>query len=111
MDGPRRFGDLQRALPGIATNVLTARLRQMETDRVVLAVPYSHRPVRYTYELTESGRGLGGAVRVLAQWDAEHGGGATETPAHGACGTPMAARWWCPTCDRIGETDGELVWV
>ncbi len=112
MDGPRRFGDLQQSVPGIATNVLTSRLRQLEADRVVLAVPYSRRPVRFAYELTEAGRGLGGAVRLLSQWSADHGGGQTETPAHGSCGTPMVARWWCPTCEQVSEPDpGEVTWV
>src|SRR5579875_3754683 len=112
MDGPRRFGDLQRAVPGIATNVLTARLRQLEADRLVLAAPYSRRPVRYAYELTDSGRGLGGAVRLLSQWSADHGGGPAQTPAHGACGTPMVARWWCPTCETAGEPEPtDTVWI
>ena len=52
LDGPRRFGDLQEDVGGIAPNVLTQRLRSLESDRVVIAVPYTTRPVRYTYELT-----------------------------------------------------------
>ena len=32
-DGPRRFADLEAAVPGIATNVLTQRLRRLEADR------------------------------------------------------------------------------
>src|SRR5580704_823657 len=74
-DGPRRFGDLEAAVPGIATNVLTQRLRRLEADQVVMAVPYSKRPRRFAYELTEAGRALSGAMRLLAQWSADHGGG------------------------------------
>lgn len=112
MEGPRRFADLQQAVPGIATNVLTSRLRQLEADRLVLAVPYSRRPVRYAYELTDSGRGLGGAVRLLSQWSADHGGSRAETPSHPPCGTPMVARWWCPTCETAGEASpAELIWI
>jgi DNA-binding HxlR family transcriptional regulator len=112
MDRPQRFGDLQAVLPGIATNVLTQRLRRLEEDGLLMAVPYSRRPVRYSYDLTEAGRDLGGAMRLLAQWSADHGDGDADTPSHADCGTPLVARWWCPTCDRISE-DGpsELVWV
>src|SRR2546421_11406034 len=66
LDGPRRFGDLQRALPGIAPNVLTHRLRHLESQRLAVAQPYSERPPRFVYELTASGRELAGALRQLA---------------------------------------------
>lgn len=112
IDGPRRFAELEAMLPGIATNVLAQRLRQLESAHLLMAVPYSRRPVRYSYALTESGRGLAGAVRLLAQWSADHQGGQAHTPSHEACGTPMAARWWCPTCDRITETEPpDAIWV
>jgi len=112
LDGPRRFAELQAAVPGIATNVLTQRLRNLEADGVLLAVPYSTRPVRYEYELTGSGRDLAGAARLLAQWSADRGGGEAHTPAHPACGTPLMARWWCPTCDRLSDSGpADVVWV
>lgn len=111
-DGPRRFADLQGDIPGIATNVLSQRLRQLEADRVVIAVPYSRRPVRYTYALTDAGRDLAGATRLLAQWSADHVGGETDLPAHEECGTPLEARWWCPTCDQVSDSDPvAAIWV
>src|ERR671914_1889307 len=73
LGGPRRFGDLQDALGGIAPNVLTQRLRRLESDGLVLAQPYSERPQRYVYELTASGGELAGALRLLADWGARHG--------------------------------------
>jgi DNA-binding HxlR family transcriptional regulator len=111
-NGARRFGDLEEAVPGIATNVLAQRLRRLEADQVLIAVPYSTRPRRFAYELTEAGRALGGAVRLLAQWSADHGGGEVDTPAHAACGSPLVARWWCPTCDQPSDAGpAEVVWV
>src|ERR1700677_3671134 len=71
--GPQRFADLQDQIPGIATNVLSARLKHLEAEGLILAVPYSGRPVRYAYQLTDPGRSLAGAVRILAQWGADHG--------------------------------------
>ena len=96
--GPRRFNDLVEDLGGIAPNVLTQRLRHLEREGVVVATPYSQRPLRVVYELTAAGHELAGALRLLAQWGAGAGG---EPLRHPACGTALDARWWCPTCDRV----------
>jgi len=97
LDGPRRFGELQAALDGIAPNVLSGRLKHLEAAEVVLARPYSTRPPRYAYELTASGRALAGALTLLAAWGAEHGDD-SEPPHHVRCGTALDATWWCSTC-------------
>ena len=104
LDGPRRFGDLQKALPDIAPNVLSQRLKRLEADGLAVAEPYSDRPPRFVYELTAGGRELAGALRLLADWGARHGDGG-EPPRHSVCGTPVEARWWCPTCER--PVDGQ----
>ncbi len=99
LDGPRRFNDLREAVPGIAPNILSARLRHLERERLVLARPYSERPARYAYELTAGGADLAGALRLLADWGAGQSG--HEAPRHAACGTPLEARWHCPTCGEL----------
>src|ERR687885_123856 len=48
LDGPRRFGDLLEAVPGIAPNILSQRLRHLEREALVVARPYSERPPRHT---------------------------------------------------------------
>src|ERR1700682_1746460 len=58
LEGPRRFSDLQAAIPKVAPNVLTARLRRLEEEGLVVAVPYSDRPRRVEYRVTEAGRDL-----------------------------------------------------
>jgi DNA-binding HxlR family transcriptional regulator len=100
LPGPRRFNQLQEDLPGIAPNVLTQRLRHLERQAVLRAVPYSQRPPRVVYELTASGQELAGALRLLAQWGAGRSDEA-EPLRHPTCGSPLEARWWCPTCDRV----------
>jgi DNA-binding HxlR family transcriptional regulator len=104
LDGPRRFGDLQEALPGIAPNVLSQRLRRLESEGLAIAQPYSERPQRFVYELSAGGRELAGALRMLADWGARHRE-SSDPPRHEACGTPLEARWWCPTCEHA--VDGE----
>src|SRR3954449_6719152 len=68
LDGPRRFGDLQEVVEGIAPNILTQRLRHLEREAIVLSRPYSERPPRLAYELTSAGRELAGALRLLGDW-------------------------------------------
>ncbi|HLJ02430.1 MAG TPA: helix-turn-helix domain-containing protein [Solirubrobacteraceae bacterium] len=96
--GPRRFGELQSDIKGIAPNVLTQRLRSLERHGLVVATPYSERPPRFVYEPTASGRELTAALRLLAGWGARQDPAAA--PRHAVCGTPLEARWWCPTCEQ-----------
>jgi DNA-binding HxlR family transcriptional regulator len=99
LDGPRRFNELLEALPGIAPNVLSQRLKHLERERVLVSQPYSRRPPRFAYELTAAGRELAGALRLLAQWGADHSGSPDpDGLRHLTCGTPLEARWYCPTC-------------
>ena len=104
IDGPRRFGDLQEAVPGIAPNILSQRLRHLEREALVVARPYSERPPRMVYELSAAGRELAGALRLLADWGARNSE-AAEPARHGACGTPLEVRWYCPTCERTVDED------
>jgi DNA-binding HxlR family transcriptional regulator len=98
LDGPRRFGDLQQAVEGVAPNILTQRLRQLERDALVLSRPYSERPPRLAYELTAAGAELAGTLRLLADWGARFGEDA-EPLRHSVCDTTLEARWYCPSCE------------
>ena len=107
LDGARRFGDLQEALPGIAPNILTARLRQLTEQALVVATPYQDRPPRFVYELSAAARELAGPLRLLADWGARHGD--EEMPRHAACGTPLEARLYCPTCQvPVDDADEDV---
>jgi DNA-binding HxlR family transcriptional regulator len=107
LDGPRRFGELQDEVRGIAPNVLIQRLRQLERNALVITRPYSERPPRFVYELSSAGQELAGALRLLAGWGARNAEGAA-APRHAVCGTAIEARWWCPTCQRpVADEEGE----
>ena len=111
LDGPKRFNELQSELDGIAPNVLSARLKSLTEQALVVAQAYTDKPPRFVYELSESGRELAGALRLLADWGARTGGG--EPYRHEPCGTALEARWWCPTCGVVVEDpdDDDLVHV
>ena len=111
LSGPRRFGELDGLLPGIAPNILTKRLRQLEQDGLVVATPYSERPLRLAYELTAVGKDLASALRLLATWGAR-ADGFDGSHRHRACGTSLELRHWCPTCEiPVDEPDADdLTW-
>ncbi len=99
--GPRRYGELEAAVAGIAPNILADRLRRLERAGILVGTRYSQRPVRLEYALTADGRELAGALRLLADWGARRSGGEGEPLRHAACGTPLEARWHCPTCGEV----------
>jgi DNA-binding HxlR family transcriptional regulator len=104
LDGPRRFNDLAEAVPGIAPNILTDRLRRLERERVVVSRTYQERPPRQDYALTDDGRELAGVLRLLATWGSSRSGSDGQPAGvalrHLTCGTPLEAHWYCPTCAR-----------
>ncbi len=106
LERPMRFNELQEELGGIAPNVLSARLKALAENALVVARPYSDRPPRFVYELSDSGRELAGALRLLADWGARTASDA-QPLRHGACGSVLEARWWCPGCEQVVDDAGE----
>jgi DNA-binding HxlR family transcriptional regulator len=102
--GPRRFNELTDTLAGIAPNVLTQRLRHLEQQGLVVATPYSQRPMRFSYDLTAAGRDLADALSLLEAWGARHEGVPGDVQ-HATCGTALETRLYCPTCDRVVDAD------
>jgi DNA-binding HxlR family transcriptional regulator len=68
--GPKRFTDLREGLPGIATNVLSQRLRQLERDGVVTRRRLPPPAASTVYDLTEYGRDLVPIMLALGRWGA-----------------------------------------
>jgi DNA-binding HxlR family transcriptional regulator len=68
--GPRRYTDLLEGLPGIGTNILASRLRDLEGAGVVQKRKLPPPAASTVYELTEYGQGLEEAVYALARWGA-----------------------------------------
>ena len=85
--------------------MLTQRLRRLEGEGSCVAQPVLGAPAALRLR----------ADRAAASWPARcgcwpNGARATarraEPPRHDACGTPLEARWCCPTCEEpVEETD------
>lgn len=103
LEGSQRFNELVQRI-GIAPNILTERLRRLERAGILVGQPYSERPLRLAYRLTADGEELAGVLRLLAAWGAAPSDG-SEALRHAPCGTPLEARWYCPTCARSTEDD------
>lgn len=68
LGGPRRYTDLHADLPGVSTDILAARLKQLEGDGLALRRRLE-RPANATvYELTERGRELRPVIEALGEW-------------------------------------------
>lgn len=70
--GPKRFGELQRGLPKIPTNILTARLKELEAAGIVQRRASTQPGGGVLYELTPRGAELEQAVLALGRWGAKN---------------------------------------
>jgi DNA-binding HxlR family transcriptional regulator len=68
LDGPQRYGDLQREL-GMGTNMLATRLRELEAAGVLYRLPLRHNT--RAYALTERGLALRPSIEALGRWAAD----------------------------------------
>lgn len=69
--GPQRYSDLRRALPGVSTNLLTDRLRELVEHGVVRRRRLQPPAASVVYELTERGHQLTPTLETLGAWAAE----------------------------------------
>ncbi|MEU0136008.1 helix-turn-helix domain-containing protein [Streptomyces sp. NPDC006296] len=68
--GPRRYTDLHADLPGVSTDVLASRLKDMEQGGLAVRRRLPPPAAAAVYELTEHGRGLLPVLAALARWGA-----------------------------------------
>src|SRR5947207_12707682 len=66
--GPSRYTDLQYGLPGIATNLLADRLREMEEAGIVRRREAPPPVATALFDLTEPGEGLRPVLQALGRW-------------------------------------------
>ena len=72
MAGPRRFGELRRAVFGISEKMLIQQLRELEADGVVTRHDFGEVPPRVEYAITEFGMSLVEALKPLCGWGTTH---------------------------------------
>jgi DNA-binding HxlR family transcriptional regulator len=67
-EGPLRFGELAKAIPGLSDRLLSRRLRELEESGVVQREVEAGTPTRVSYSLTEKGADLRPAMSELRAW-------------------------------------------
>jgi DNA-binding HxlR family transcriptional regulator len=98
--GRRRFDEIQQEL-GIATNVLSARLTTLVDNGVIERRPYSERPDRFEYRLTEKGLELQPILLELMKWGDRYTVGSRGAPlevVHTDCGKVTEPVQVCSEC-------------
>ena len=68
LEGPKRFNDLRRDMPGISQRMLTLDLRALEEAELVKRTVYPTSPIKVEYELTEDGKRLEPIVKVMKEF-------------------------------------------
>lgn len=68
VDEARTFGELAELLPGISPRTLSARLKRLESERIVTKEEYQAHPVRFRYRLTKKGEELTALLTQMAKW-------------------------------------------
>jgi DNA-binding HxlR family transcriptional regulator len=100
--GRRKFSEMQRSL-GVARNVLTDRLQGMVDEGILERRPYSERPERYEYFLTEKGLDLWPVMIALMHWGDKYEplpGGRPSIVVHKECGGEIDDRRICTKCGK-----------
>ncbi len=68
MEGPKRFGELRRAIPEASAKMLTMRLRDLETAGILEREVFAEVPPHVEYHLTPKGQSLRTAIEELRTW-------------------------------------------
>ncbi|MGO4680578.1 winged helix-turn-helix transcriptional regulator [Microbacterium sp. 2MCAF23] len=118
--GPRRYSELVAGLPGIPTNTLATRLKELEDEGIVARTAPSGTERSVVYRLTARGEELGPALDALSRW----GAGGMREPRDGeivttssitaalrvATGDGIVPADWDTTYNvRVGEVEVHLV--
>ena len=110
--GINRFDELQRDL-GISRKVLTERLRHLADAGILERRPYSQRPPRNEYVLTEMGSEFMDVLMAMVRWGDRWTAGEAGPPAlyrHRACGEITHVEPHCAVCGEVmrsGDVDVE----
>lgn len=70
--GTRRFGELQKLIPGMTKKMLTQHLRELERDGIVHREVYAVVPPKVEYSLTKHGESLKPILKLMSAWGTKH---------------------------------------
>ena len=68
LDGPKRYNEINSAIPGISDRLLTERLRDLEKEGLIKKNVLNTSPKKVEYELTTAGKDLEEVIHALIKW-------------------------------------------
>lgn len=68
----RRFQDFETSLPGLTPSVLSARLKDLESNSIISSRNYTDHPPRLEYFLSPKGSELRPVLQALKEWGNKH---------------------------------------
>lgn len=103
LEGKSMFNELKQSLGGISANILSERLRSLESDQIITCRLYSEHPPRYEYKLTEAGQQLCHVLNAMTVWGHRHLNKSYTKLTHSACDHEVQFAYYCSHCEKLAE--------
>jgi len=101
MIGHDTYKEIQENLEGIASNLLSDRLKCLETDGLISSFLYQAHPPRYRYVLTKSGEDLGDVFNSIILWGERNLKKCYKQLVHTDCGGRIEQQYYCSHCAKV----------
>jgi DNA-binding HxlR family transcriptional regulator len=103
--GNETYKEIQDGLDGIPTNLLSERLKTMESDELIMRELYQTHPPRYKYSLTKKGYDLEDVFNSLILWGEKYLDKCYKKLVHNECNCSIVHRYYCSNCNKTVEID------
>lgn len=98
--GNTTFSDIKRALDGISSNLLSDRLKYLESSGLISFTLYSEHPPRYSYTLTKSGEDLEDVFNAMILWGKNNLEKCYKKLIHQKCNHEVDISYYCSHCNE-----------
>lgn len=100
MKGHDTYKEIHENLEGIPSNLLSDRLKCLESDGLISTALYQSHPPRYRYILTDSGKDLSDVFNSIILWGDRHLKKCYKELTHSDCGHKIELQYYCPNCAK-----------
>lgn len=100
LNGFETYKDIQDNLKGIPTNLLSERLKTLETHELLIRELYQTHPPRYKYKLTEKGLDLKDIIYSIILWGQKYLETCNKSLVHHDCNSNIEHNYYCPVCNK-----------
>lgn len=105
MIGKATYKELQESLEGIPTNLLSSRLKELETNDLIQVNVYQEHPPRYQYTLTKKGEDLSDIFNAIILWGERNLNQCYKKLIHENCEGQIELQYYCKKCKKMVTKD------